>query len=108
MSNAIVPHFGLPFAFDATGSATVVEQDSLADIAECVTILAACNRGRRIELPDYGITDPTFHTTFDSPELIAQVARYEPRAQIAVSGGPGADVLAQQVTVNVALLQRSS
>jgi phage baseplate assembly protein W len=97
-----VPKFALPFRA-ANGMLVVNEQDSLADVATCVTILLATPRGTRLELPDYGIGDPLFTTSLDTAEIAAQLARYEPRAA-AMVGSKQVDQLAFEVEIAVSTI----
>lgn len=57
--DVLVPHFDLPFRFSG-GTAVVVEQDSLDDIANCVEAIIRYPVGSRPEALDFGIEDPTF------------------------------------------------
>jgi Concanavalin A-like lectin/glucanases superfamily len=60
-----------------------VEQDSPDEIQACVYALVATPRGRRIELPDYGVEDPTFEQLpLNLDEVITQAHEYEPRAAL--------------------------
>jgi len=88
-----VNHFVIPFQYDATGAAAVVEQDTIGELSQCVRVLLSTPLGTRIEQFDYGIPDVTF--TSES-RVIAQIqaalARWEPRAigtQLTVT--PGSD-----------------
>jgi phage baseplate assembly protein W len=77
-----VPHFDLPFRFDSTPQATVVEQDSIEEIAECALAILLCPLGYRVELPEFGIADPTFSTpVVDVAAIRHAVELWEPRAQ---------------------------
>ena len=55
---AVRPHFALPFRFDVGGGgravAAVTEQDSLAEIADCVELVLRFEQGDRRTLPGYG------------------------------------------------------
>ena len=74
-------HFAIPFRYDATGSAVVVQQDTVAEIAQCVKVLVSTPVGTRIEQFDYGIPDPTFSTEQHAvADITAAVNRWEPRA----------------------------
>ena len=74
-----VPHFAYPFRF-ATPQAAVVEQDSLDEIADCVLAVLLCPQGFRVELPSFGIEDPTFTT--QPVDVSGQAQIWEPRASI--------------------------
>ena len=75
-----VPHFSLPFRF-ATPQAAVTEQDSLDEIADCCLAIMVCPQGFRVELPEFGIVDPTFSMPeVDLDALRTAIERWEPRA----------------------------
>lgn len=72
-------HLAVPFQIDNTGSAVVVDQDSFLDVAQCVQTLLATPQGSRLELPQYGVPDPTF-TDGHLSGLEQAVQQWEPRA----------------------------
>ena len=98
-----LPHFDLPFRFDASPQAAVVEQDSVEEIAECALAVLLCPLGYRVELPEFGLADPTF----SSPEVDVEAVReavetWEPRAQLLVGAERDAiDQLVERVQVLV-------
>ena len=61
---ADIPHFALPFRFEAmpggTLAAATVEQDTREDIAACFEAVIRTPRGFRDELPGFGVTPPEF------------------------------------------------
>jgi phage baseplate assembly protein W len=77
-----VPHFRFPFAIGAGGTFEVIEQDSEDDIGQCVQVLLSTEVGSRVELPEYGIEDPTFTTRIDTPGIISAIQDWEPRADV--------------------------
>jgi len=80
-----IPHFDLPFRF-ASPQAAVVEQDSIEEIAECCLAILLCPLGYRVELPDFGIADPTFATPLvDRAAIRTAVETWEPRAALVLS-----------------------
>lgn len=74
-------HFSIPFEYDLTGSAAVLQQDTIEEVSQCVRVLLSTPTGTRVEQFDYGIPDPTFT---DEAHMVAQitsaVGRWEPRA----------------------------
>ena len=75
-----VPHFSLPFRF-MSPYAAVSEQDSIDEIADCVYAVLVCPQGFRVELPDFGLLDPTFSTPrVDENEIREALTLWEPRA----------------------------
>jgi phage baseplate assembly protein W len=93
-----VPHLQVPFALALDGSASVVEQDTATEIAQCVQVLLATSKGSRSYVPDYGVEDPTFVGP-DVSAITQAIAEYEPRADATVSVGTPDRQL--QVTVTV-------
>ena len=84
-----IPHFALPFQFAPGSSAAVVEQDSIDEIAECVLAILLCPRGYRVELPEFGINDPTFSVPGPDVEAIrTALDLWEPRAATAFEDDP--------------------
>jgi phage baseplate assembly protein W len=84
-----IPHLGIPFTLDGTGAVTVLQQDTLREITQCVTQLLGTVIGSREVLPIYGIQDATF-IGVDPTSIVDAVAAWEPRAAvtIAVSNPP--------------------
>jgi len=97
-----VPHFDLPFRFSSP-SAAVVEQDSLEEIANCVYAVLVCPLGFRVELPSFGLADPTFSMPHpDLDELRDVVETWEERAGVLLDEHADAfDALISRVGVNV-------
>ena len=85
---ADVPHFSLPFRF-VTPAAAVTEQDSLDEIADCVYTVLVCPLGFRVELPQFGLPDPTFSMpAVDLDTIRDVVATWEPRAAVLLDERP--------------------
>jgi phage baseplate assembly protein W len=102
-TRAQIPHFSFPFRFERRGAA-VVEQDSLEEIEHCVMVLLATRRGSRVELPDYGIDDPTFLKHMDLDAIEAAISEWEERADVLLEDRPDAIselVRHLQVTVGI-------
>jgi phage baseplate assembly protein W len=79
------PHFSLPFRF-ARGAAVVVEQDSPAEIADCVQAILRYTPGSRLELPTFGLPDQAFlQGGADAEQVTAAIAQWEPRADATVT-----------------------
>jgi phage baseplate assembly protein W len=99
-----VPHFSLPFRF-ATPAAAVSEQDSLDEIADCVLAVLLCPRGFRVELPSFGLEDPTFSSPAPDLDAIREaVELWEPRATVLLDEHPDLlDELVGHVEVDVTL-----
>lgn len=56
-----------------------VPEDSQTEIAQCVRAILATEIGQRLELPSFGIRDPTFAGA-DPLEIRAAILQWEPRA----------------------------
>lgn len=96
-----LPHFDLPFRFGP--QAAVVEQDSVEEIAECVLAILLCPQGYRVELPEFGVDDPTFSVPdVDLEAVRAAITTWEPRADAVLSQAPDSlDELIRRVQVLV-------
>ncbi len=78
-----VPHFSMPFRFVA-GAAVVVEQDTIAEIGDCVANICRYQPGDRPEKPTFGVPDQAFIEGGADAQLVAAtVSRWEPRASLA-------------------------
>lgn len=96
-----VPHFALPFRL-AGARFAVIEQDTDDEVLQSVEVIVRTRLGERIEVPDFGIPDPTFGTNFDSGALRSHIARWEPRANTSVASSPDSlDELIRRVSVGV-------
>lgn len=97
-----LPHFALPFQF-VSGGAAVVEQDTADEIMTCVLAVVLCPRGFRVELPTFGIPDPTFtERTANADVIEAALAEWEPRTQELVTSEPNAlDAFVSDVRVRI-------
>jgi phage baseplate assembly protein W len=101
-----VPHFSLPFRFGFVGTnlrqAAVNEQDSIDEIADCVQAILLCPLGFRLEVPSFGIPDPTFRSGVDIDEMRTIIRTWEPRASVLMSAAPDRfDELLQHVETDV-------
>jgi hypothetical protein len=86
---ATLPHFSLPFRFGPP--AAVNEQDSIEEISDCCVAILLCPYQFRVELPEFGLPDPTFSTpTVDTGVIRSVVERWEPRAALALEANPDA------------------
>lgn len=97
-----VPHFALPFRF-ANPQAAVNEQDSLDEIADCVYAILVCPAGFRVELPTFGLVDPTFSSPGpDLDEIRETIETWEERAGLLLDSEIDAlDELIARVHVDV-------
>lgn len=79
-----IPHLAVPFALDGRGHARTVEQDTVAEVGQCVAVLLATRPGDRLIVPGFGIDDPTFDTGVDVDLIVDAVGKWEPRATVDV------------------------
>jgi hypothetical protein len=56
--NVAVPHFAFPFTLDVHGHANVLEQDTDAEILNCVALIASVPKGGLIDEPEFGSLTP--------------------------------------------------
>ncbi|SDC46482.1 hypothetical protein [Nocardioides lianchengensis] len=69
----------LPIAVGRDRGLTAHEQDSEAEIAQSVALLADTRPGERAALPDYGLPDPV-GSGLDADLLVGVVTEWEERA----------------------------
>lgn len=98
----LVPHFDLPFRFFGT-NAVVVEQDSLADVGNCVEAILLTHVGWRPEEPTFGVPELTFMTQPIGADFVREIiASQEPRAEIAMAESPDRfDELIDRVNIDL-------
>jgi phage baseplate assembly protein W len=78
-------HLSYPFTITKNGAKTV-EQDSPADIEDCVLRVALFPVGSREDLSNYGVPELTFQRTpLDLPTYEAAIEYWEPRAKLSSS-----------------------
>lgn len=72
----------MPFRFGVNGAnAAVVQQDTQADVRNCVELVLRTEVGSRLHVPGFGIDDPTFSVQPVSTTALEQaVVENEPRA----------------------------
>jgi hypothetical protein len=78
-----VPVLGWPFRVGGYNQSEIafVEQDSPAEVAECVAMTFSVERGSLVDAPKLGLVDPSFRTGGVSLATLLSVAqRWEPRA----------------------------
>lgn len=97
----LVPHFDLPFRLSGSSFA-VVEQDSSADVANCVEAIVRTPNGFRDDTPDFGMDDITFaNQPLNLERLTAQIESQEPRASVALEQHPSlVDELVTKLVIN--------
>jgi len=78
------PHLAAPFSFTGTALA-VVEQDSVAEIRQCVISCLSTRRGSRMDAPDFGIPNHLFNRLTGRSSLddyLTAIEESEPRAHV--------------------------
>jgi hypothetical protein len=98
-----LPHFSVPFRF--TPAAAVTDQGSIDEIVDCIVAILVCRRGFRVELPAFGLPDPTFTSPGpDLDEIRRAVETWEPRAAVTLTEYPDLlDELVARVELGVQL-----
>lgn len=99
---ADTPHVAYPFTITKGGVATV-DQDSVEEIASCVSAICACVIGQREDAPTFGIPDPLFATyPVDTARIQAAIMALESRARMVISERASpSDPSNVTVTINV-------
>jgi hypothetical protein len=102
-----VPHFDLPFRLGSVG-AICVEQDTIDDIANCVTAIVSTHLGWRAEVPTFGIPDVTMRRQpLGSEDISNWIANQEPRALLVVEENPDkVDQLVDHINIGVSIVQK--
>lgn len=100
-----IPHFSLPFRFVSTPSgmrAAETEQDSDAEVQDCIESIIRYERGQRPDAPDFGINPQVFTLDVDSAIIHDQIIENEPRADVLVEDLLDlVDMMIRRVTVGV-------
>lgn len=96
------PHFDLPFRLSGNSFA-VVEQDTYADIANCVETIIRTPQGHRNDAPDFGNPLEAFDTQPVNVDLLKDAIRtQEPRSDnLVTEQGDAVDTLIDYVRVEV-------
>jgi len=104
---ADVPHFALPFQLGPAG-APVVEQDSIDDIANCVTAIAVTHIGWRAEVPTFGIPDLVLRRVpIGAEDINSWISNQEPRALLTVEERPDkVDSLIDYINIGVSIVSK--
>lgn len=96
-----VPHITLPIEVRASAYRTV-DQDTTAEVANCVAAIVAYPIGYREEAPDFGIADPTFGSLpLDTSAIERACEAYEPRAVLRIIEAQSLDPFAANVQIEV-------
>lgn len=99
-------HFDYPFVFNnTTKHASIADQDTLTDVANCVQAILATELGFRPDRPDFGIPDQVFELQpLNLENLIEIIENQEPRAQLLITQMTDVqDPLIDRLTASVAL-----
>ena len=78
------PHLALPLRVTNLGQFATVEQDSVGEIAQNVSVILATPIGSRVEVPDFGSPRPEFVGP-DLAGMAAAIDEWEPRASAQLS-----------------------
>lgn len=96
------PKFKVPFRLSPTGEqATVIEQDSVDEVAQCVEAVLRTYEGSRLEEPEFGIPDLTFSQgKLDLTGIERAIAEWEARASTDLTEEE-IEAMIRRVVVNV-------
>jgi len=102
-----VPHFALPFQL-GPGGANVVEQDTIDDIANCVTAIAVTHVGWRSEVPTFGIPDLALRKLpIGAEDINDWISNQEPRALLIVEERiDKADAMIDHINIGVSIVSK--
>jgi hypothetical protein len=102
-----VPHFDLPFQLGRAGANTV-EQDTIEDIANCVTAIASTHIGWRAEAPTFGVPDLAMRRQpIGADDINTWIANQEPRALLVVDEAPDqTDSLIDNINIGVSIVTK--
>ncbi len=82
---ADAPHFAFPFQRGATGSVSVVEQDTPEHVMACENVIVRCPLGFRQERPEFGWPFPEFRNVpLNLDPLREALTLFEPRGEVSV------------------------
>jgi phage baseplate assembly protein W len=98
---ASLPHFAWPFEV-VGGVVQTVEQDSTAEIDQCVEAVLNTPVGSRIDAPNYGVPDETFsQLSMDESAAVYldAIDAAEPRAR--VLGEATVEGMAERVAIRI-------
>lgn len=97
-----ITHFDLPFRLAGTSFA-VAEQDSPADVDNCVEAIIRTPAGSRDDSPDFGMEDLAFtNQPVNVDRVTTQITNQEPRATILITQQPDRyDALIEHLVVSV-------
>ncbi len=76
-------HLRLPLSLGGDGSFRTVAEDSPEEVLQNVLVVLRTRPGERLATPDLGVRDPVFDG-LDVAEALAEVAEWEPRADVTV------------------------
>jgi hypothetical protein len=94
-------HLLSPFTITAKGAKTV-EQDTPADIANCVFNTAVCTENYREDEPLFGVPELAFQTVpLDLATYEAAIEQWEPRAEIESSEMEAGIAQARRVNIEI-------
>jgi phage baseplate assembly protein W len=107
-NNIDTPQIALPFTIRSNGLVDEVEQDSLDEIAMAVETILRYPQDYRVDLPDFGTPELTFHTDPNevSRVVLDHVSRWEERAHLLIENRP--DQWDELVQNYVLTLERST
>lgn len=86
--NDSIPHLAFPFRFGLGGAAETVEQDTPEELEQGVKVLMLTELGERLEVPDFGVPDPTFRNEIDVASIAAAAREWDERVEVDLADEP--------------------
>ena len=104
-----LPHIELPVRFDpSTRRLAALEQDSIDEVTQNVSVVLRCQPGAREDEPDFGVPEQVFlERGVDLEEIARHVEEWEPRARLLLDRDPSSlTELVDMVGIEVDLEER--
>jgi phage baseplate assembly protein W len=101
MAAVDIPQYSLPLRI-VGGQFAVVEQGTIDEVRDQVEVLIRTPRGSRLDLPDFGIDDPTFRSEPDLDEIRDAIETYAEGAVVHIDSEIDLETTIRQINVGVA------
>lgn len=101
-----IPHLLFPLRLTEAGTLAVLEQDTIEDVRQCVTVLLRTPLQARPLAPEVGVPELLFGAQIDALLLAAALEdpqTGDPRARVTVTSSPPDEAGNQALVVRVAL-----
>ncbi len=98
----LIPKVKVPLRLGTGGGLAVVEQDSTAEIEQCVEAIVRTPIGEHIDEPELGVPDFAFRSDGSEDLLLDAVSQWEPRATTTITEDEILDLVDEQ-TIKIRL-----